>query len=510
MEKKAFSTKLGTLSISIIRVISIILLILLFTINLVYTAKVSYDYNEKVSYNITFWYLIPLIILVVMFVYVSGLLKNASALNLYIMFSVIYIAAALFIIFSFSNHIRADAANCWSISSQFIGGDFSALQKGGYINFYPFQLGLVTYDMIVRLFSGNERLLYIICLIEVLIINWFGYLISDKLFGNKLISNITLTLEFLFLPQFFLIQYGYGTIPGMCCIMISFYHFVCLSYKEKAPYHGALAILFAVFAAILKQNFCIAAIAMGIILVVNFLQEKKNAYYLLIAVLIVFLPLSANTAVKNIYSTITGIDIGDGVPIISWIAMGTDLDNEMRAPGWYDGSSWFDYVDCNYDTKATSEMARAKFRENISDSLKNPSRTVKFYGKKIISMWTDPMFQSVYRGPLINEGQCTETSSRVLVSLYTGGRVEQIIAVIMKGLLILIIATTLLYQLCHGKEKTGVLLFPLYMIGGFIFHFFSEAKSEYMYMYIFVLLPICAYELVQIRAFLRDRHQKAR
>ena len=492
--------KFGNRSTSFIRVLSVIILAVILTANMIFTTRVSYNLRETVTYHQTYWYFIPLIILSAVLLYGSGLLDRLSAGRLYGFLSVVYIAAACFIIFSYTDHIRADAATCWSIAEQLMNGDYTSLQEGEYIDHYPFQLGLVTYEMFLRLFTDNERVLYVASLVQVLVINWFGYLTADRLFHNPFVSKLTLVLEFGFLPQFFLIHFGYGTIPGMCCLVVSFYHFICLYQDDKGSCHAVLAVLFVLLASIFKTNYCIGAVAMAIMLILKLLTEQKQVVgRIVLACLMVLLPLSASGVIEDIFSYATEIEIGDGVPITSSIAMGTDLDNVSRAPGWYDSSTWNDYEAGNNDTEETSRLAKSKIRDNIADSLENPGRALKFYGKKIVSEWADPLFESVWSGPMTQSEQSPETPSRILRSLYGGGDVEQVVAVVMKGFLVLVLAAALLFQLRRGREYTASLLLPLYMIGGFIFHFFSEGKSQYTYMYIFVLLPLCACELALIR-----------
>lgn len=487
-------------SASFIRVLSVIILAVILTANLIYTTRISYDLDEIVTYHRTYWYLIPLAVLSVVLLYGSGLLDRLSAGRLYGLLSVVYIAAACFIIFSYTDHIRADAYMCWDIAERLLNGNYKTLQEGGYINHFPYQLGLVAYEMFLRLFTDNERVMYVASLVQVLVINWFGYLIADRLFHNPFVSKLTLVLEFGFLPQFFLIHFGYGTIPGMCCLVASFYHFICLYQGDTRRYHAVLAVLFILLASILKMNYCIGAAAMAIMLILKLLTEQKQVVgRIVLACLMVILPLYASSVITEIFSFATNIEIGGGVPVASYIAMGTDLDNVSRAPGWYDGSAWDDYGAGNNDTEETARLAKAKIRDNIADSLEDPGRALKFYGKKIVSEWADPLFESVWSGPMSQSEQSPETPSRILRSLYGGGDVEQVVAVVMKGFLVLVLAAALLFQLHRGREYPASLLLPLYMIGGFIFHFFSEGKSQYTYMYIFVLLPLCACELALIR-----------
>ena len=118
-------------------------------------------------------------------------------------------------------------------------------------------------------------------------------------------------------------------------------------------------------------------------------------------------------------------------------------------------------------------------------------------------MWAEPMFQSVWSGPGIDGG--ASVTKRALRSLYAGWKVEKLCDLFAKCMLVTIYAAALHFRI-RQKEKGGkVQLFYLYFIGGFVFHLFWEAKSQYVYTYVFLLLPICAYELCELQNWLQSK-----
>lgn len=50
-----------------------------------------------------------------------------------------------------------------------------------------------------------------------------------------------------------------------------------------------------------------------------------------------------------------------------------------------------------------------------------------------------------------------------------------------------------------------ILIFPLYLLGGIFFHLLWETKSQYVYSYVFMMLPISAYGLSHIRELLKGK-----
>lgn len=100
------------------------------------------------------------------------------------------------------------------------------------------------------------------------------------------VSRMVLLLEFLFIPQFFFVLFGYGVIPGFCCFMIAAYHAVCIYNDEPLQRHGFWMILFIILASLLKKNYCIGAMAIGIALVLRFVNggggTKEKQHFLVL------------------------------------------------------------------------------------------------------------------------------------------------------------------------------------------------------------------------------------
>lgn len=485
----------------VIYVFAFCILLIILVGNAAVTAHVSYDEAEIVSYTFGLWYLLLLPLELGGVLLAARFLKRFSVREIFRLLAGGYILASFYFILNTENHIRADAAAVYNAAWQMLSGSFEVLQKDQYIGTNPHQIGLMLYDMLVVKFSGNEEALYFLNAIEILIINWYGYRITDRCFENTQVDRMVLLLEFLFIPQFFFILFGYGVIPGFCCFMIAAYHAVCINHDEPLRQHGFWMLLFVIFASLFKKNYCIGAMAIGIVLILRFVNggDKRKTAFLGVAV--VLLSLLAPSIAKKAVGAVTDIEIGSGVPSTAWIAMGTDLENEMRAPGWFDGYNYSIYEESGRDSVKASALATEKIIENVKSTLKAPKRAILFYGKKMLSMWSEPMFQSVWSGPGTDGGALV--TKRVLKSLYSGGKVEKLCNLLTKCVLIATYTSALCFLVRQKDSETQ--LFYLYFIGGFIFHLFWEAKSQYVYTYVFMLLPICANELCALQSWLDDK-----
>lgn len=67
---------------------------------------------------------------------------------------------------------------------------------------------------------------------------------------------------------------------------------------------------------------------------------------------------------------------------------------------------------------------------------------------------------------------------------------------------------SLCYLITERKKFPVTILFYLWIVGGFMFHMVSETKSQYVYMYVFALIPTAAYEVNLIKEMLKGRSRK--
>lgn len=490
---KIFSLKnLNKISEALIGLISIALIGFVLIANLIRTCHI--DSDEKISFSSAYSYLILIpVILLIIFLYIH-IAKSFDAVFIFKAAAITYIIAGAFIIFNSGDFLHGDASTVWNIAYKFLHHDFTALNKDGYIGYFPYQLGLVTYDLILHIFTHNVNVFFTLNLLYVLIINWFGYKITSELFDNIIISKLVIFLEFAFLPQLFFIMFAYGTIPGFCCLVISFYYCIRI-YKEYRLRDTLLLILFSSLAVLLKPNYKIGIMAMIIILILKQAKSKMAAtppikYVLISAILLACTALPCNLLTLS-YSKLCGIQIDSGIPITSFIAMGTDLDNQViRGPGWYDNSIRAIFSDAGCDSAAASKISIDKIKNNIKASTSEPKRAASFYWRKITSTWCDPFFQSLWSGPGYN-GKV----SRHLQSLYCGWKAQKLASLFCKAYVVIILTSSLGFALMHRKQYPFSNVFYLYFIGGFIFHLISETKSQYVYMYVFSMLPLAAYQL---------------
>ncbi len=497
-EHKAERNKMEKISRGIIGGVSVLFLLLLSVLNLCFTADVAYDQSERVriSNDLPLDSILIGVLIVGMLFGVVRICDKLAAKGkfreiwLYIIFCGIYLLAGGWLIGAVGEALREDPLHVYETAREFAEGDYRALETGGYIFRKLHQLGLVTYERILGLISPNVKFIFWVNLLLVNGINYFIYKLADMIFvHNRRVNVITICLSYFFLPQFFFVVFAYGLIPGFFFMLLGIW-FMEKYFMEKKQYQWVLSIVCVSVAVLLKSNYLIAGITLAILCFLQFLK-KRELGLLVIALLIVIVPVGAQKVLPAIYHLETGLEINEGEPMLTYVAMGINPMNEGRGPGWYDGSNYMWYQDTGYDNEATTQKAKDCIENCFWVYRQDPVGSAKFFMRKIASQWCEPLFQSVWSGPLATMGQQVETES--LQKLYRGEGMEPALRIWMKSLLLLVNLLATMYLVVKRKEKHGTEFAFVFFVGGFLFHLFWEAKSQYIYPYVFVLLPSCAW-----------------
>ncbi|MCM1309177.1 MAG: hypothetical protein NC223_11310, partial [Butyrivibrio sp.] len=174
-------------------------------------------------------------------------------------------------------------------------------------------------------------------------------------------------------------------------------------------------------------------------------------------------------------------------------------ENDLRMDGWSNAYNEQTYIQSGFDGVEASRRAAADIRERLDFFADNPLSAYKFFKNKLRSTWTEPTFQSLWSGPLEDCGQPVKTG--FLKNLYGGGASYEAVNVFGSVINTLIYAFALAgaaFSLI-SRRKTGFfgLSVSMYLVGGFIFHTVWETKSQYVYPYVYMLIPLAAGSLAR-------------
>lgn len=453
---------------------------------------VFFTNNSPVIYLYLLLFLLFLLVL-------YPLLAKISSKQLFLICSLVYIIAGIYLIVNNNASIRADAKHVYEAALAFNRGDYSSLTTpGAYLYRNPHQLGLVTLERIYTSLFPHTQFAFLMNLLWVLASNFLLYRLTDQLVKHPMVTRYTILLTFLFFPNFLFILFVYGSTPGLFFCLLALWFFVQSEKDRKAWYliPGSLAIS---LACSLRNNYQIFAIMLLGIFFLSLIRKWKWRKALAIIMIVASLLLSTKI-IRGYYSDVPQRPIGPGTPLISYVTMGLrDDPNRATLGGWYDAYNTKILKRFNYNEEKATKQARIDLFRRIAIFMQNPAYAVKFFYQKVRSTWTEPTFQSIWTGPQVDRQQYTYTP--LLRSIYEGKEGYQLANQF--GMVLIMacyLASTglLLYKMFWARLslQPWELYAYIFFLGGFGFHFFWETKSQYVYMYVLLLMPSLAQAFV--------------
>ena len=476
------------------------ILSLLILSSLFFTVYMPLSGKEKIEfYNSTWYFPILIFLFILVFFKSKKIVEKISSKKLILIFSVAYLILGFFLIYRLVGGLRADAYNVYQAAKEFNSGVFDSLtNKDGYLFLYPHQLGLMSLERIYIFLYDSEKLIYFINLLFIIGTNFYIYKISLKLFKNKLVTNYSIVLSFLFFPHFFFLTFAYGTIPGLFLVVFGYYYL--LKYNETSRWYNALmSIVSFALACLIRNNYYIFIVAIILIQIFSFLEEIKWRKLLVTFLIVISIPMSS-LLLKSYYQKVTHNPIPQGAPMISFITMGTqDNPNVPSLGGWWDGYNSSLLINNDFDHTKAVQQAKNDLKENLITFYKQPMFAMKFFYKKILSTWLEPTFQSIWTGPLTERGYIQ--NSRILKSIYEEKRGYDFLNSFGKVFSVSIYLLTLIAvinYIFNKKFSVFELITIIFFLGGFFFHVLWETKSQYVFIYVLFLIPTAANGLEKI------------
>ena len=492
---------------------SSLLLVLLTLSSLLFRTFLFMDGSEMAHIQlngIKFW--IISLLFVILFFYLLHYILRLQTKFIFIIGTIFYLTLGCYIVFHQNDMLRHDALQVLVAAKSLNKSDYSSLQPlVGYLFKYPHQIGLVSLERLLLMLLGSENVkgLFIINLILSICDNFLLYRITDLVFKN---SKVSMVMAFLFLPHIFFILFVYGINYGLFLVLLSLFFLIrFINDKKWVDFAGTLIPL--ILAVVIRSNYIIMAITIFIVLILDFLRTKswKNILLSILPFIIVSL---LNGILVNSYEQASKVKQIDGEPKIAWIAMGLD-DNPTynRLPGWYDAYVENVYTKYNGNGDGITNDSKKLIAKRLDIFSKNPKYTFNFFKNKYISTWTDSLFQSIWSGPNSSmpvEGQ--SVNGKLMSSIYHGGMAYKALYYYASVILIIIYGGAMVSMLISIRNMKAsnlfILVFTIYLTGGVLFHLIWETKSQYVYPYVYLLLPLTAYGLHSIYNVLPNKISK--
>lgn len=407
-------------------------------------------------------------------------------------------------IFSVTSIPAADSYSVFETATEAATGDYSSILGNGdfynsnyyngysYYNFYPFQLGFVFIsEIIYRIFGTASSMPMQVINVLCVAVAYLGIAkITKIIFKRRSIEFIAiLLLAGCFQPILFC-TFVYGNIIGMCCAIWASYFLI--RYFQSSKYIlllpcGALLVL----ATIVKYNNMIYLVAFVIMLIIHTVRDKKWQS-IAFALAICIATVGASNLIIMSYESRANTELKDGVSQTLYLDMG--LNESYMAPGWYNGIALQTYLTNNFDNKAADAQAWSDIDSRLNIMGYNLGYAVDFFGKKIVSQWNEPTFESIW----ISE---VKSHSNPINAIGTGmyekslGQFFELYFNLYMQIIYLLFAIGIFCLFSKRKTNIETCLLPLVILGGFGYHLLFEAKSQYILTYIILLIPFASFAM---------------
>lgn len=462
-------------------------------------------YNDNLLSNVL-WLVLCLLICYTLMPLLSRLSLKAEL----IIISVIVIASGIVWVNSALSAPSEDSVMVTNASFEFAHNDFRCLTntEERYFRNYSFQLGYVLFNEVIirirELFGKPENLLYLEHL-NVIFLDaaYMGImLITDMIFDDKRIRHITGLLMVLAAAPIMFSTFLYGIIPGFCASVWAVFFLVKFLRTDSIKWkciHGIACALLITLAVMIKSNNLIVLVAICIMAFAGISAKKHiipNAALILAAVV---MSVSVSPAVKGMYESRSGADLGDAVPFVSWFSMG--LDESGNAPGWYNYMHTLrNFEESNFDADVAAEKSKEHIKERIKEFAEHPQYANDFFYKKFVSQWNETTYQSIWTNIVrMHFGDYGKIANWVInENDYTVKKLMDIFAqLVFFGAL-----AGSVFMLRDNRLMSA--LFPLIIVGGVMYHLLAEAKSQYAIPYFILMFGFAAYGICGVYDRLPD------
>lgn len=402
---------------------------------------------------------------------------------------------------------RADAGSIAMAARRVIGNNFSELKRaGGYFNQHPYQVGfLMVSEICQRVFGlGNDlavQLFLVLCLGGA----YGGTLrLCWRMTDSERVTRFAALLLILCIQPVLYCTFLYGNILSIACALWAA-NVVMDIVKGASKWRFLLAGLLCGLSVLFKPNGWLPVLAMGIVALLWLLSEKKWRVLPLLAALFLG-PVLVTGGVKALYAARSGADLSKGVPMTAYLAMG--LQESSRAPGWYNEYVDRVYKSVKYDPDAASARAVKNIRMRLNAFSKDPAYAFRFFHEKMVSQWNETTFESIWISKVC---QYDKQARLPFAKAVLNGDLRKPLEDWMEWYTILLYVCFALgaggfaWRLFKGAQPVAraqgfsMGFTAVTVLGAFLYHMLFEAKSQYLFVYLPVMVPLAALAAARLR-----------
>lgn len=461
-------------------------------------SQVRIDFNERaylISNNpvIMCGGIVCIILAIMLFCRIAQ--KNVLTPN--IVFGIVLVLGMFWIMIS-QNIPSDDSEHCLRIAEELADGITHSFDAGQYMDTCRQQFGLVLYMYVLTLIGGsyNHLLFQAInaLLVALMCRESYAYICEYNIGESEnpaQIANLSLLLFIIYVPFWMSVSYVYGNIPGLALAVIAVIFELRFLKTDRRKYAVWAMLLIAISIA-LKMFYLIFLIAMIIIYIWNFIEQKKAAK-LIWAVATIAAYIVVSLLVSAVINGISGglVRENGGYSLFGTMAMGLNLDEEQTNPGWYDAYNVESYYESGYDKSQADIVCKEKLGQIFDNACDNPVSYIKLFVRKNHTVWNEATFDVFYRNRITEASELSSHAGWYDALITDSGRLHRVILLLLDCLQVVIYFGAIIFCISSaGRKKYTDLIGLIVFIGGVLFISIWEAKSEYALCY---FLPLLVY-----------------
>ena len=313
------------------------------------------------------------------------------------------------------------------------------------------------------------------------------------LFGERE-ARAALVLYVLFMPMALQCIFVYSTLPMLLLTSLSVLCFA-LYLKKRKVYLGIGYALCIAAAYMLKMNAAVPMLALLICAVLD-VMSSRDWKLLGFAAASVCLAVVAARLVIIQYELRAGVTLTEDVSMLARLVMG--LQEGGAEAGWYNR-----YIEQFFPFEMIAQqeyaIASADLAARLNEMKADPAMTGAFFRDKLLSQWREPSYGAMWYGDLCaHGGPLGEMTKKVFLD---GGKIRAVLEgymAIFQKAVYLLVAAGCLTMIRQRKTMGAALALVVSVIGGCLYHMIFEAKAQYLYVYVMLMMPVAALGMSRI------------
>ncbi|SCW49082.1 hypothetical protein SAMN02910456_01393 [Ruminococcaceae bacterium YRB3002] len=414
-------------------------------------------------------------------------------------------AVAIILVFSCGLGSGVDQLYVQRAVDELRRGSIDSFQPTGYMDIYPNQYGFALLCYLGSFVAGTYNYLVIRLVNVAFLILLYNELslIGRRIGLGKRGELIILLTGMVYLPVTLYVLFVYGNLAGFALSVLAF-RLMMDYFADSRIFKAVLSVAAVLGACLIKSNYMIFGVALIIYCFFKALSVKKYMRIILVPAVIAAIWLSSFVPLM-VMRGITGLPLKGGVSYMSYIAMGV-MDNDANYAGGFNGFNEDSYKTVGGDKDQQTEIAVDVYKQIVDGMSQDIPYTLNFFTRKQLHQWADPLYKSYWAAQSVPQYDTAGWFYR-----FIRPDAEYPASVVM-GLIHIVMWAGVVAALWFGHKKgisDEALLLPLAFIGGFIFHTFWEAKSQYVFPFAIVLVPVSVLGWRYIRDAWKNRDRRS-